>query len=1116
MKTLSLRTRILIPLALAILALLATFVFSLFRFQHRHMINDVTGKLESVKELFMGQLAADASMMGAVLDVILRDEQLEAALKAKDRRALLEPTQTLFEQLRSERGITHLYFTGPDRINILRVHKPDIHGDKINRFTTLEAEKTGNPSYGIELGPLGTFTLRAVEPWYDGEQLIGYVELGEEIEHLTHRLHDILGVEVYVAIEKKYLDRENWETGMRMLGRTAEWDRFASVVMIDQTLNVFPESLGKFLAEERHTSMVTDVDVSLNDRRYRSRFIHLEDAGGRQVGDMVVMTDVTGLVSYLHATVFIIGMICLTMGGLLFMFFYVFVGRVEEQMATASEELIRVNKAVESASDAVIMLNLSGQPFYQNKASMDLFGYSVEEIKTGGGLSILHADQEVAHQVFDTIAKGRAWRGEVEMRTREGNSIAVSLRADAIRGETGRIVGFIGIHTDISERKRAEEALRKTKDQAEAASRAKSDFLANVSHEIRTPMNAIIGMTELALSTQLTTEQQDYLRTVQASADSLLSLLNLILDLSKIEAGQLELDEIDFDLRTTLENAADMLAVRAEEAGLELTCHIKPGVPVALVGDPVRLRQIIINLAANAVKFTQEGQVTISVEAQKEEDSSAFLHFTVSDTGIGIPPDKIETIFESFRQADASTTRKYGGTGLGLAISKQLVEMMGGEIWVESELEKGSTFHFTARFELGRREAREGLRIRDVDLAGVPVLILDDNPTNRLVLKEMTSSWGLESFEAADESETLAMLDKAFKVGKPYRVLLLDSQLSGKDGFEVANRVKESPYGASLKIILLTSVGRKGDAAQCAKFGISGYLTKPVKQSDLLNAIMMALGHAVDEKAPLITRYAIQEAQRRLGVLLVEDNPVNQKVAATMLEKRGHRVVVASNGREALEALDKERIDLILMDLQMPEMDGFEATELIREREKVGGGHIPIVAMTAHAMKGDRQRCLEAGMDDYISKPISEANLFSVIENLAHRSQDKEKKSHPPSKYLESPAEDIFDLSKAMSALDGDRALFEEIANLFLEDATNKIAKLREGVDRGDGSAVAQAAHTLKGSVGYFGAKRTFDAVCRLELLGKNGTWPEAEAAQSELEREFKTLEVAMKRALPE
>jgi signal transduction histidine kinase/CheY-like chemotaxis protein len=738
-----------------------------------------------------------------------------------------------------------------------------------------------------------------------------------------------------------------------------------------------------------------------------------------------------------------------------------------------------------------------------------MFGYSVNEVvnqKTDMLYFDRRSDPTKRHERFEGLKQEGFYLGLATGKRKDGELIPLEI----ISGRLSSGDGAVLLLSDITERRQAENQ----KDAAIAANRAKSQFLTNMSHEIRTPMNAMIGMTELVLGTQLTAQQKDCLLTAKTSADSLLFLLNQVLDLSKVEAGQLDLDEIDFNLRTTLENVADTLAVKAEEARLELICHIKPGLPTALVGDPVRLCQIVVNLAANAIKFTEDGQVTISVETEKEEDSGVFLHFTVSDTGIGISPDNIETIFETFKQADESTTRKYGGTGLGLAISKQLVEMMGGKIWVESELGKGSTFHFTARFELSRREEEESLRIRDLDLSGVPVLILDDCATNRMVLKEMTSSWSFEVAEAADEKDALAMLQKAFEAGKPYRVLLLDSKLCGHDGFEVAKRVKESPYGANLKMILLTSVGRKGDAAEFAKFGISGCLTKPVKQSDLFNAIMMALGHPTDEEMAVISRYGVQEAQRRFGVLVVEDNPVNQKVAATMLKKRGHRVVVASNGREALEALDKERVDLVLMDVQMPEMDGFEATELIRDREKGNGGHIPIVAMTAHAMKGDREKCLAAGMDDYMSKPIRAEDLFSVIEDLANGSDDKKKDVPAPSETVMPVAEDVFDLSKVLSSLDGDTALFEEIANLFLSVAADNIAKLREGVAKGDPGAVEEATHTLKGSAGQFGAKRTLDAVHRLELIGKNGTWREAETAQLDLEREIKALEKAMKRAL--
>jgi PAS domain S-box-containing protein len=734
--------------------------------------------------------------------------------------------------------------------------------------------------------------------------------------------------------------------------------------------------------------------------------------------------------------------------------------------------------------------------------SVTMKRFSIDEPPYTRDQAFLVLSTALESGVAHTDWRARRWDGELFW-------VEASL-SRVVMGDDDRVAIFV---RDISERKRIEEELRVAKETAETATRTKSEFLANMSHEIRTPLNAIVGMTKLTLDTPLSEEQSENLSIVREAADALLNLVNDILDFSKGEAKRIELENIAFDLRSTVDHALDTIAIRAHEKGLELVSLVDAEVPSRLIGDPGRLRQVLVNLLSNAVKFTDKGETSLEVRVEEERDDLVVLRFVVSDTGIGIQAEHLDRIFEAFAQADGSITRRYGGTGLGLAICKQIADLMGGSIGVESRMGAGSSFVLTVPFRL-QAGAADPLPPPPANLRGMRVLVADDTPSNRFVLARMLKQWGCRAEAVPDGAATLVALEKARQDGDPYSVVLLDMLMDGMDGEETARRVKTDPGIAKTPILVLTSLGRRGDARRLQDIGVAGYLLKPVKQAQLLDAVCQAVSPNVEgaEARPLITRHTLKERLfDGLHVLLVEDKVFNQKVATKFLQRRGLRVTVADNGKVAVETLRTLRVDLVLMDVQMPVMDGLEASREIRREEAGAGGgrRVPIVATTAHAMDGDRERCLAAGMDDYVTKPIQEDELFGVLGRWLPLPEPK------PVPMVREPASAVeAELELVKARFGDDPAFLAEIANLFLEDTPRELAELDEAVRMTDSERAMVLAHGLKGTARTFGVEGLASLFQAIEGMMRGRQFQEAREALARARALFALVERGLRKTL--
>ncbi len=648
-----------------------------------------------------------------------------------------------------------------------------------------------------------------------------------------------------------------------------------------------------------------------------------------------------------------------------------------------SEEKYRT--ILEHIEDGYYEVGLDGALRFVNEpVARSLGRSSAELVGTRFGDFTGAEDRARLREAFgQVLTSGQAVRAfEWQVIPRDGIPLHVEASISVITDGMGRPTGFRGIVRDVTLRKQAEDELRRAREAALETARLKSEFLANMSHEIRTPMNGVIGMTDLMLETELSPEQRDYVLTTKSSAGALLTIINDILDFSKIEAGKLTLESVPFRPRDLLADTLKSLAFRASQKGLELVLDLHSDLPDTLSGDPGRLRQVVTNLVGNAIKFTERGEVVLHARVDERSGDACTLHVAVRDTGIGIPHDKQAAIFDAFTQADGSTTRRFGGTGLGLSISVRLVQLMGGRIWVESQPGEGSTFHFTMRLGIEAGSPALTSPVPTSMLAGCRTLVVDDHPTNRRILAGMLAEWQMRAEEASGADAAVPALDAALAAGDPVRVLLLDVQMAGEDGFQLAGRLLAEPRFDGLRILMLTSAGERGDMARCRELGVAGYLRKPIAMGDLRDALLSVLGGGERAAREVVTRHTLRERRRVLRILVAEDQGVNRKVAVHMLQKQGHEVHAVADGREALAAVAQVDFDVVLMDVQMPEMDGLEATRAIRALERGTAARLPIIALTAHAMKGDQERCIEAGMDDYVSKPLSPARLFEAIERV--------------------------------------------------------------------------------------------------------------------------------------
>ncbi|MBU8871274.1 MAG: response regulator [Gemmatimonadales bacterium] len=947
-----LRKVVLFPLVAILVLLLSGTLWGINHVTQSGLDHELEDELAKFEVMFQTELGHESEALHISLEFLQDVPCIREAWLARDRELLLQRSEPIFEYLKNDIEVTHFYFMDLDRVCYLRVHSPFRAGDTINRYTMLQAEAAGAGSWGIELGPLGAFTLRFVQPWRIDGQLVGYLELGKEIHNVTAGLQQIMGIELTSLLDKDKLTKEGWLSGKEAFNFEGQWDQLSEFVVVEGSLKGFSSQwLEKLKQNEREVLGVSKFQFSDGQRTIAVGSLPMLDVGGTEVGRHLAQWDITESVEARERTMVLLTVAIIFIGGLMSLLFWFYLGRIQSDMKEAQVELRSTISR-------------------QEKAARQLLENEQRLMKAMGEKN--QAEKRLNRQIDDLAEARQATLNMMEDADQARQSVENSNRELAkAMAETERL-----------------------RQEAVDANRAKSEFLANMSHEIRTPMNGVLGMADLLLTTELTSQQSDFLSVITTSGESLMMIINDILDFSKIEAGKMDLDVIEFNLWDTVEGVCDTMAMSAQGKGLDLITRIQPDVTEQSKGDPGRLRQVLINLIGNAIKFTVSGEIRVSVSQTRDERGQWFARFSIEDTGVGIPVDRQDHLFEAFIQADSSVNRSFGGTGLGLTISRKLVKLMGGEIGFESELGQGTEFWFTVQLDTNSEpgEARE--RTPQVGKRIPRAMVATANATQREWLGERLSDL-VDDLSLVDSgSRVLDLVTGAESGATSFDLLLIDQNLGQVAIDGISTWLLGQPEDQRPQAILLVPVSVGLEPRVLQESGFASYLTDPLQVRSLLKKISPeGNGQRNQDDNSGASEASIQGKSDGLKtpvgdrpeILLVDDNLVNRKVGQGMLKKLGCISTVAINGLDAIMVLENREFDVVLMDVMMPDMDGYEATMIIRDPStRVIDHEVPIIAMTANAMDGDREKCLGCGMNDYLAKPATLAKLkTSLVAALA-------------------------------------------------------------------------------------------------------------------------------------